>query len=387
MEFGFSEKEIAFREEVRHFLQAELPPGWHGEIENDTYEAFPFSRGFTRKLAARGWLALAWPQEYGGQARSHLEQVVYNEELAYYRAPSDIPSLMAVTWVGPALILYGTEEQKKAYLPRIASGEIGFCTLYSEPAAGSDLASLQCRAERQGDEYVINGQKVWTSGGHLADYGWLAARTDPAAPKHKGISAFVVDMKAPGVTVRPLLNIVGAHSFNEVFFDNVRLPRTNLVGEENRGWYIIAVALDFERTGVSVFAGGRRTLEELVEYAQEKGRDRNPIIRYKLADRAIEIAAGRLMAYRIASWLSQGRPVNYEAAMAKCYGAELNQRLFNTGMEVLGLYGQVAKDSKWAALEGYIHRGYLRAVGNTIEAGTSEINRHVIATRGLGLPR
>ncbi|MCS7296576.1 MAG: acyl-CoA dehydrogenase family protein, partial [Dehalococcoidia bacterium] len=340
--------------------------------------------GFQRKLAERGWLAMAWPKEYGGGGASHMHQLVYNEEMAYHGAPV---MNMGIAWVGPSLMLYGTEEQKRRFIPRIARAEDWWCTLYSEPGAGSDLAALQTRAVRDGDEWVINGQKIWTTGAHLADWGWLAARTDPDAPKHQGITMFVVDMKTPGITVRPLINMAGRHGFNEVFFEDVRVPAENVVGEVNRGWYHMAVALDFERSGIQAFAGGRRSVERLVELAKRRPElvDQRPSIRHELADRAIEVSVGTFLAYRVATMQARGLVPNHEASASKLFGSELSQRIALTGMHLLGLAGQLREGSKWLVFDQAA--GYLNAVSATIAAGTSEIQRNIIATRGLGLPR
>jgi alkylation response protein AidB-like acyl-CoA dehydrogenase len=390
MKFRFTSDQQRFRTEVQRFIKEQLPAGWEermGDGEGGSDEAWQIARAFTRKLAERKWLAMAWPVEYGGLAADHMTQMIYNEEMAYHRAPGG--GGMGVAWVGPAIMLYGTEEQKAKYLPRITSGEDVWCTLYSEPGAGSDLASLQTRAVADGDEFVVNGQKIWTSGAHRSNWGWLAARTDPDAPKHKGISTFVVPMNTPGITIRPLINMAGQHGFNEVFFDNVRIPKSNLVGELNRGWYQVAVALDFERSGIQAYAGGRRTLEELTAFAREHRQlwQRNPRVRLELADRAVEVATGTLIAYRIPYMQSQGKIPNYEASMSKLYGSELSQRIAATGLKILGLYGTVAPGSKWAYLKGRLEQSYLSSVAATIAAGTSEIQRNIIATRGLGLPR
>ena len=208
---------------------------------------------FQQALAERQWLTMAWPTEYGGLGASFWQQLVMNEEMAYHRAPGAGVN-MGVMWVGPALLLYGTDEQKAQHVRGISQAETWWCTLYSEPGAGSDLAAMQTRAVADGDDYVINGQKIWTSGAHRADWGWLAARTDPDAPKHKGLTMFMVDMRSPGITVRPLVNMADGHSFNEVFFEDVRVPKTSVVGEVDRGWYHMAVALDFERSGIRGFA-------------------------------------------------------------------------------------------------------------------------------------
>ena len=391
MEFRLTSEQEQFRSEVQGFLREQLPPGWEEGLgdggEGGSDAAWEFSRRFTFKLAERKWLAMAWPAEYGGLAADHMTQMIYNEQMSYHRAPGG--GGMGVAWVGPAVMLYGTDEQKQRFLPRITSGEDVWCTLYSEPGAGSDLAALQTRAVADGDDFVINGQKIWTSGAHRSNWGWLAARTDPDAPKHKGISTLVVPMDAPGITIRPLINMAGQHGFNEVFFDNVRIPKTNLVGELNRGWYQVAVALDFERSGIQAYAGGRRTLEETTRFAREHRSlwEHNPQVRMALADRAVEVATGTLIAYRIPYMQSKGKIPNYEASMSKLYGSELSQRIAATGLKVLGMYGNIAPGSKHAYLKGRLEQSYLTSVSSTIAAGTSEIQRGIIATRGLGLPR
>jgi 3-oxocholest-4-en-26-oyl-CoA dehydrogenase alpha subunit len=392
MDYTFTPQQEAFRQEVRQFLDQELPPTWNsqggdGESIEENAALWAFARQFTRKLAARKWLAMAWPAKFGGIDASHMQQLIYNEEIAYRQAP--VTGSMGVAWVGPAIMLYGTPEQQQRFLPGITSSDDVWCTLYSEPGAGSDLAALQTRAVRDGDDWVVNGQKIWTSGGHHANWGWLAARTDPDAPKHKGISTFVLPMDAPGVTVRPLINIPGHHSFNEVFFDNVRIPDSYRVGETNRGWYHVAVALDFERSGIQAYAGGRRVLEQLTAFAREHPElvARNPGLRGQLAERAIELKVGLDIAYRIPWMQATGKIPNHEASMSKVYGSELSQRLAATGMQLLGLYGELKPGSVGARLQGAVAERYEGAVSATIAAGTSEIQRNIIATRGLGLPR
>jgi alkylation response protein AidB-like acyl-CoA dehydrogenase len=392
MQFRFTPEEEAFRWELLDFLDRELPSGWEGadrfgEEEDEQQEVWEFRRQFTHKLAERGWLAMAWPKDYGGLGASHMQQLIYNEVMSYHNAPGAFS--MGVAWVGPAIMLYGTDEQKRTYVPRIASGEDVWCTLYSEPGAGSDLAALQTRAVLDGDDFVVNGQKIWTSNAHRSQWGWLAARTDPEAPKHKGISTFVVDMRTPGIAIRPLINMAGMPGFSEVFFDNVRIPKENLVGELNRGWYQVAVALDFERSGIQTYAGVRRILERLVDFARSASPKaaRNPQVRLRLADRAVELEAGTFMAYRVTWMQSRGLIPNYEASISKLYGSELAQRVAHTGLQLLGTYGHLWPGSPWAPLGGRLARSYVTAVGATIAAGTSEIMRNIIAQRGLGLPR
>ena len=390
MDFRFTPDEVKFREEVRAFLRQELPADWEGAGaygEEGGESTRELGRRVTQKLVERKWLAMAWPKEYGGLDAPHMQQLIYNEEMAYHGSPGG--GGMGVAWVGPAIMLYGTEQQKQQYLPPITSGEEIWCTLYSEPGAGSDLAAIQTSAVQDGDDFVINGQKIWTTGAQRSTWGWMAARTDPEAPKHKGLSTFVVPMDAPGITIRPLINMAGQSGFSEVFFDNVRIPKENLVGELNRGWYQVAVALDFERSGIQAYAGGRRSLERLIEFVQEQPEvlRRNPQIRLRLADRAVELAAGTYIAYRIPWMQSQGIIPNYEASISKLYGSELGQRLALTGIQLMGTYGSLEPGSKWAPLKGQLERAYLGAVAGTIAAGTSEVQRSIIATRGLGLPR
>jgi len=391
MEFRFTPEEEAFRAEVREFLKKELPPRWQDEFDTETElgaeQQSEFSRQFTKKLAQRRWLTLPWPVEYGGLKASVMQQMIYNEEMAYANAPASFS--MGVAWVGPALMIYGTEEQKKRFLQPIASHDEIWCTLYSEPEAGSDLASLQTRAVRDGDEWVLTGQKIWTTGAHRSDWGWLAARTDPEAPKHKGISMFIVPMDAPGIAIQPLINMAGMHGFNEVFFEDVRIPANYLVGQENNGWYQLAVALDFERTSVAGVARARRWWEDLVAFSRKHRGfvEARPEVRHRLAEIGVEIEAGQNLCYRVASLQQAGEIPNYEASIAKLYSSELGQRLAGTGMDLLGLYGQLHPRSKYAHLRGRIERYYQVGVAETIAGGTSEIMRNIIAIRGLGLPR
>lgn len=392
MQFTMSTEEEAFREEVRTFLRKELGPDWqgHNQRESVSPEEWVFSRRFTKKLAQKGWLTLAWPQAYGGMGAGHMKQLVYNEEMSYTGAPQATGS--GISLAGPTIMLHGTEAQKQEFLPPIAGGDSVWCQLFSEPGSGSDLASLQTRAVQDGDDFVVNGQKIWTSGAHQSDWAILLARTDPDAPKHRGISYFLIDMHSPGVEVRPLINMLNGHAFNEVFMENVRVPRQNMVGEFNRGWYVGATTLDFERSGIGRFASGRRQLEELVELAQSMSRengsqDMRRSLKIELAERATELEAGRLLAYRVAWLQSQGKVPNYEASIVKVFGSEMMQRLALTGISMLGLAGQLGPGSPRAPLDGRLEAGYLAAVAQTIAAGTSEIQRNIIATRGLGLPR
>jgi len=311
--------------------------------------------------------------------------------MAYHRAPGQT---MGTDRVGPTIILFGTPEQKAEFLPKIVRDELNWCQGFSEPGSGSDLASLQTRAVRDGDSYIVNGQKIWTSGAQRADYMILLARTDPDAPKHRGITYFLLDMKSPGVTVRPLAQMNGRADFNEVFFEDVRVPATAVVGEVNRGWYVSTATLDFERSGIGRVIGSLRTYEEVVEYARTApSRDDSnatlfsvPSVRHALADIGLSFVVGRLMSYRVAWMQSKQLIPNYEASMAKTFGTELAQKLARVAINSVGLAGQLTGGPA-APLSGRIADLYLSTVSLTIAAGTSEINRNIIAQRGLGLPR
>ncbi|MBI3952983.1 MAG: acyl-CoA dehydrogenase family protein [Chloroflexi bacterium] len=390
MDFRFTREQEAFRKQVRGFLGQELPAGWAGQDEDYGDEAWAFTQRMRKRLAAKGWLTMAWPKEYGGMGAPHIQQMIFAEEMAYHRAPGR--DGQGVGMVGPTLMINGTEEQKKQHLGAIGRGEVVWCQGYSEPGSGSDLASLQTRAAADGDDFVINGQKIWTSGAHRADWVHVLTRTDPNAPKHRGISYFMVPVKTPGITVRPLINMANLHGFNEVFFDNVRVPRRNMIGEENRGWYVATTTLDFERSGVDRAASARRTLEELVEFARETKRNgqrlaADPTVAGRLAELRVEVEVCRMLCYRIGWMQSKGLVPNAESSMGKLYGSELQQRLAGAGVAIMGLYGQLAAGSKWAPLRGRFERAYLTSVSSTIAAGTSEIQRNIISQRGLGLPR
>jgi alkylation response protein AidB-like acyl-CoA dehydrogenase len=381
MDFRLTPEQAAFQADVINFIENDLPAGWNAPRQGRISEP-ELAAAIRTKLADRHWLTLAWPKEYGGLDASPMQQMVFNEVMSY----SGVPFMnMGVAWVGPVLMIYGTDEQKARFVPRIADGTDVWCTLYSEPQAGSDLASLQTRAVRDGDDFVVNGQKIWTSGGHASDWGWLACRTDPNAPKHRGVSMFCVKMDSPGITIRPLVNMAGTHEFNEVFFDDVRIPASQMVGEENRGWYTLAVGLDFERSSIGASSTARRSIEELVAFVKENGKGISDAAKGRLIDCSIAVQVLRYMGYRIAAEQEKtGVAPTREAQMAKLFGAELNQRVMNVAMQLRGMDGQAYEPGSASSRAAY---GLLRSVANTIEGGTSEIQRNVIAVRGLGLPR
>jgi alkylation response protein AidB-like acyl-CoA dehydrogenase len=392
MDFHWSAEEEAFREEVQTFLRQALPEGW-GETrfwDPDDDSQFAFAYTFTKKLGAKNWLAVSWPKEYGGLDWPFWKQFIFNEELANFDAP--VVGRNATRFLGPTVLRYGTEEQKRQHIPGILSGETVWCQGYSEPNAGSDLGSLQTRAQQDGDDFVINGQKIWTSMAQHSDWIFMLARTDPEAPKHRGISYFLVDMKTPGITVKPLIDMSDGHHFNEVFFENVRVPRSGLLGELHRGWYMATTTLSYERSGIEGPASAGRYVRRLMQYAKETKRHgkplaEDPIVRQRLAQLATEVEVARSLAWRIASVQTHGDIPGPEAPALKVFSSELFQRIAQVGMQLLGLYGQLDPGSKWAPLMGAVERLYLVSVSRTIAAGTSEIQRNILAERGLGLPR
>ncbi len=393
MNFRFTPEEEAFRLEVHDFIEAECPPELR-DSEVGIFEKLGGLFAWRKKVAAKGWVAPAWPKEYGGAGMTTMQQFIYNLETARMRSPSALfIGGLAVAIIGPTIIIYGSEEQKQEHIPPILKGETMWCQGFSEPGSGSDLASLQTRAVKDGDDYVINGQKIWTTLAHMSNYMLLLARTNPDVPKHKGLSYFIVPMKAPGVTVRPLFNMAGTHEFNEVFFDNVRIPAKNLLGEENQGWYQAVTTLDIERSNIGSAVGQHQAVEDLTNFAIEN-RDNglvrtgsDPAMRHELAERWVETEVSMLLSYRLITMQNRGLIPNYEASATKLYSMELNQRIANTGLRLMGIYGQLARGSKWAPLKGRLEFTYIRSVANTIEGGTSEVQRGIIATRGLGLPR
>ena len=389
MDFQFDHSDREFRSEIADFVDNELPWNWKEyDLDPDDEDTYDLVYTFRKKLSKKGWLTMAWPEEYGGQSASHIRQLVFNEEMAYRGIPAGDPG---VRMVGPILMLYGTEEQKQEFLPKIANAEINWSQGYSEPDSGSDLASLQTKAIEDGDDFVINGSKIWNSAHVSSDWMFMLARTDQEAPKHRGISFLLAPMNSKGVTVDKIPMMWDAYR-SLVTFDNVRVPKRNLVGEQNRGWYVGATLLDFERSGVDRPARAKRVLEDLIEYCKTHYRNGYPLaddlnIRHRLSKFAVQIETARLMCYNVAWMQSQGLVPNMEASINKTFGTEMINQIYTFGMKVMGLYGQLDPESKWAPFKGRLENSYLRSLGSLVAAGTSEIQRNVIATRGLGLPR
>ena len=405
MDWNDSPAQAEFRAGVRQLIAEKLPARYRGddgaEGEGDGVEwmverrsqdpvAQQASAEWATAISERGWIAPHWPVEYGGAGLSPIEQMIYNQEMAMAAAPRRVGG-QGVSQFGPALVVHGTEEQKKEHIPKILAGERIWAQGFSEPGAGSDLASLQTRATRDGDFYVVNGQKIWTSGGHLADWLYVLCRTDPEAPKHRGISLIMMDKSTPGITVRPLVNMAWVHHFNETFFEDVRVPVANRVGEENRGWYVSMTLLDYERSNITGAVSARRQIRRLMDDVNGDGKERarvkdDPSIRSAITDRYIESEVQFNFSFRIISMQERGLIPNYEASVNKLFGSELSQKMANTGVKALGLWGGVWDEEK-APVRGSFPKAYCLSVSSTIAAGTSEIQRGIIATRGLGLPR
>ncbi|MSQ25127.1 MAG: acyl-CoA dehydrogenase [Dehalococcoidia bacterium] len=379
----------AFQEEVREFLRAHLTREVVEERQSGEWGngLGRHGRRFLREMGKRGWLGLTWPAEYGGLGKTVMHRFILAEEMEYADAPQlgTGPSI-----VGPCLMLYGSDGQKREFLPGIARGEIAFALGYTEPEAGSDLASLQLAAREDGDEYVLRGQKIFNTETHVADYVWLAARTDTQAPKHKGISLFIVDAHSRGLSVQPIYT-AGDHRTNIVFYDDVRVPRRNLLGEPNKGWYYLATALDLER--FFPVSGVIRQLELIIWHAkQPRPGGGSPLIedalvRRRLAELVVQAQAVRSISYRMAWLLGQGSVPNIEASILKLYLREFAQRVGRAGVEIMGLYGQLRPSSALAPLGGEVEKYHRASPVLTISGGSSEIQRNIIATRGLELPR
>ena len=382
MDFKFSAQEKHFRQQVREFFLQEEKDARGAREEWDSGKGFgPHCWSMIRKIGAKGWLCPTWPKKYGGLELSFMYRYLIMEHMHHFL---NWFSTVGAGMAGPVILNRGSEEQKKNYLPRIAKGEIEFALGYTEPNAGSDMASLVINAEDKGDHFIISGSKLFNTRAHFAQYYWLGARTAETKPPHKGISLFIVDLKSLGINVSPVLT-VGGRRTNAVYFDNVRVPRAAMVGEKNRGFYYIMEAVDFER--ISTVGGLARDFDEILQYVKTHRLGQNPLTRQKLAELAIEIEAARLLALRAAWMLDRRQLPNYEAAMLKMVVSEVEQNLVNTAMQVMGPGAQVKRGSHWAPFNGKYEWRYRDSLEELVTRGTSEIMRNIIAQRGLKLPR
>ncbi len=406
MDFSLSPQEQAFRKELcdwldentkelRHRRSRLGPLGLEGALpaQGESEEVQEFTRWWHKKLYDAGYVGIAWPKEYGGRGATLMEQVIFNEEMAKRRLPSGVGGL-GIGWAGPTIIVHGTEDQKKRFLPKILSGEEVWCQAFSEPGAGSDLAGSQTRAVEEGDYFVVNGQKVWTTGGMRADWAILLAKTefDPKMPRHRTFSYFLMDMHSPGVTVRPLREITGFAAFGETFLDNVRIPKSLMLGQKGSGWYISMGTLEFERSNSSSAVQHLSTIKSLIELAQKMERNgeplsKDPVTRQRIAQFYIEANVGKYIGLRALTRQLRGQTPGPESSVGSLLLMELTQRLEDFAMYLQGPYSQLVRGSKHAISNGAWQRSFLASRGRTIMTGTSEIKRNVIAQRTLGLPR
>lgn len=395
MDFNLTADDLQFRQEIEAFLRRELPTargldtgsGW-GQVDWRGEQGQKLAKEFVRKVAQKRWHVAGWPSEYGGLELDFVKRAIIKDVMAYYRAPSGGPG---ADLIAPIIMTYGSDEQKSFHLPQILNADARWCQFFSEPDAGSDLANTQVTAVRDGDDFIVNGVKVWHDVG--ADWGAALVRTDPEAPKHRGISFLLVPCDSPGLTIQPLVDLADGVVIGKSTFDNVRVPIKNMVGEENRGWYVAMSVMNLERSGAGGAGSARRTLDDFIRWARETTRDGRrvvdePLARHKIAQMHVEVEVGRTMAYRIAALMNVGYAPDNEASITKLYGSELAQRVARGCTEIMGLYSLLKAGSKdYEQLFGFYGPEYCRSTVGTVALGSSEIMRNIIATRGLGLPR
>lgn len=390
MDLNLTPQETEFRDEVRDWLRANAPINWKAkqEAEESMRARFEFLRDWQRKVFAGGWAGISWPAEYGGRGATLMEQVIFNEEMARAAAPP-MANTLGLALVGPTCITFGTDAQKARFLKPILNADEIWCQGFSEPNAGSDLAALGTTARLDGDHFVVNGQKIWTSYGWAADWCALVVRSEEGSQKHKGLSYLLVDMHTPGVDVRPLRQMTGETEFNEVFFADVRVPAENVLGRVGDGWNVALGTLMHERAtlGAGLHIMYKRWFDRLIELAHELGRASDPVMRQKLASAYADIEVMRLNQMRIISRITQGGTPGPEGSVQKLLWSELNQRFQQIAMELMGPYGQLTKGAAGVIDEGSWAYQFLRTRGNTIEAGTSEVQRNIIGHFVLGLPK
>jgi len=380
VEFDWSESDVEHRREVRAFLDAELPGDWeeiskHGP-GSDTQSAF--SKGFCAKLAEKGWLTQHWPREYGGCGAEPWRHSIIGEEMWAAGEPRGA-QYMNVNWIGPAIMEFGSEEQKAQHLPRISAGQVLWCQGFSEPEAGSDLAALRTAARREGDEYVVNGTKIWTSYVQNAEFVILLVRTDPDSRRARGISVLLVPMDLPGIEVREIPSVVGERYFHEVFFSDLRVPVSALLGPENEGWAVVSYALQFERVGAARYARAALTLDRLAELARERGRLTDPIVIEKLGEARALCEAARVLTYRVIDLRAKGSPPTADTQIARVAGTRVDTAVGGLALEILGP----------EALEygSFADANFRLAMTAGVAVGATEVQLDLIASRFLDLPR
>jgi alkylation response protein AidB-like acyl-CoA dehydrogenase len=388
MDLSFTPEEEAFRAEVKAWLDSNLPAEWRhrgvgGYREEEDED---IQREWQRRLYEGGWLTLAWPEERGGRGATPVMQAIYTEELAAAGAPP-ILGRLGVTLLAPLLSVYGSDWQKETYLQKVLSGELVFCQGFSEPDAGSDLAGLRARAERRDGRWVLNGQKTWSSGAHYSNGSFLLARTDPDAPPHRGIGMFLVNMRQPGVEVRPIVQMTGGGEFSEIFLTGAVVEDRDVVGGPTDGWRMAMATFGFERSGLANASRFERTVQALAELARRQGAGADEVVRQRVAQARIESHVFRANGLRSLTRAQQGQVPGPEASLNKLYWSEMDKRIQESAIAIEGMYGALAPGSPWAIEEGRWEYGWLWSQAETIYAGSSEIQRNIIAERVLGLPR
>ncbi len=388
MDLNLTAEEESFRNELRAWLDDNIPAPWQGDKHEDSTEYWEQLRQWQNRLSTGGWAGVAWPNEFGGRGASPIQQSIFLTELARANAPQQV-GVIGEALVGPTIIAVGTEDQKREFLPKMLSGEHIWCQGFSEPNAGSDVAALATKAIRDGGDFVVNGQKIWTSFAAIADWCLLLVRTDPEAPKHRGITCLLVEMNSPGITVKPLRQLSGDSGFNEVFFNDVRVPAAQQLGPLNQGWRVAITALMNERAnlGAAVFAQFSKSLDLLIERSRSMKRNgrplsEDPVCRQKIGRAVMEMEIYRLNANRALSRMQKDETPGPEGSILKLCWSEMNQRVVQLSMEILGDQSQLTDfdENLWTY-------NFLRSRGNTIEGGTSEVQRGILAERVLGLPK
>jgi hypothetical protein len=403
MDFALTPEQQAFVNEFRDYLSKHLTPEVRAEchrfmnmskrtdpgVFGKGEYGGPKSKAFVRRLGADGWLGVGWPREYGGQGRTPMEQHLFFETIYAEQAPFPVLTLNAM---GPAIMEYGTDEQKKDFLPRILKGDLEIAIGYTEPEAGTDLFSLRTSAVKDGGYYIINGQKVFTSLAHIADYIWLAARTDPdVSKKHRGVSIFLIPVDAPGITIAPIYTL-GGHRTNSVFFEDVRVPKSCLIGQENRGVEVITYQLDRERIALVPSLPLIRRIEKMITWAKKTKINGTTVleqagVRTRFAEMIAEVEVLKLLNYDVVQKMTKGLPVWAEASTVKVYGSELNMRISNNLLEIMGPYGQVQRSDRWAPADGVVEEHFRDDLIFIFGGGANEVQRDIIAMVGLGMPR
>jgi alkylation response protein AidB-like acyl-CoA dehydrogenase len=389
MDFKFTVEQDNFRKEIVTFLEGEIKQGlWKPMI--DAW-IMGYDPNFTKRVSQKGWIGLTWPKEYGGGGKAFIDRLILTEELLRYGAPAAC-HWFADRQIGGAVLKHGTDDQKKFYLPMIMKGEMYVGLGLSEPEAGSDLVSLKTKAIKKEDGlYHVEGGKTWTSGGQHMNWLYLLARTNPEAPKHKGLSEFVIPINLPGISTGLIRDITGGEHWNEVFFDNAKVDPKYLIGKENGGWLQIMEQLAYERSGMERLMANYPIYSGLLEYVKTTKRNGkrladDPIIRQQMAQLKIDFETGRMFMYQVALAMDEGRSPDWEAPLSKAYCTSYEQKLANVAAEILGPYGQLKPGAKGVKLDGHVYHSYLSSKGYSLQAGSTEVLKNILAQRKLGLP-